>query len=122
LFSIPSIAQNCVGSACNQNNVLGRRKRGVIAQLMEDARKIAEEGVDAEAAVSRKKRQISQNCVGSLCNQNNIASGGHGVGFSGAGFHLPSISQNCVGSACNQNNVLGRRKRDLIAAILDGSR
>merc|ERR1711928_326243 len=113
----PSIAQNCVGSACNQNNVLGRRKRDVVAQLIEEAHKIAEEEVEAEEAVSRKKRQISQNCVGSLCNQNNIAGGGHGV-FSGAGFHLPSISQNCVGSACNQNNLLGRRKREIIAALL----
>merc|ERR1719504_283349 len=56
----PSVAQNCVGSACNQNNVLGRRKREVLAQLIGEARKIAEEGS------SRKKRAISQNCVGSL--------------------------------------------------------
>jgi len=76
--------------------------------------------VEAEEAASRKKRQISQNCVGSLCNQNNVAGGGQGAGvFSGAGFHLPSISQNCVGSVCNQNNLLGRRKREIIAAILD---
>jgi len=102
-----------VGSACNQNNVLGRRKREVLAQLIGEARKIAEEGS------SRKKRAISQNCVGSLCNQNNLASGGEG--FSGAGFSVPSISQNCVGSACNQNNVFGRRKREIVAAILNGS-
>merc|ERR1719504_642422 len=56
----PSIAQNCVGSACNQNNVLGRKKREVLTQLIVEARKIAEEGS------SRKKRAISQNCVGSL--------------------------------------------------------
>jgi len=114
-----------VGSACNQNNVLGRRKREVLAHLIEEARKIAEAEVEAEEAATRKKRQaaISQNCVGSLCNQNNIASGGHGVGgfsgFSGAGFSVPSIAQNCVGSACNQNNVLGRKKREIIAALLN---
>jgi len=116
----PSIAQNCVGSACNQNNVLGRKKREVLAHLIEEARKIAEAEVEAEEAATRKKRQaISQNCVGSLCNQNNIASGGlHGLGGGFTGF-TGGISQNCVGSACNQNNVLGRKKREIIAAILD---
>jgi len=117
----PSIAQNCVGSACNQNNVLGRRKREVLTHLIEEARKIAEEEVEAEEADARKKReaQISQNCVGSLCNQNNIASGGlHGLGGGFTGFS-GGISQNCVGSACNQNNVLGRKKREIIAAILN---
>jgi len=117
----PSIAQNCVGSACNQNNVLGRRKREVLTHLIEEARKIAEEEVEAEEADARKKReaQISQNCVGSLCNQNNIASGGlHGLGGGFTGF-TGGISQNCVGSACNQNNVLGRKKREIIAAILN---
>merc|ERR1712192_284300 len=53
----PSIAQNCVGSACNQNNVLGRKKREVLAHLIEEARKIAEEEVEAEEAVSRRKRE-----------------------------------------------------------------
>jgi len=116
----PSIAQNCVGSACNQNNVLGRRKREVLTHLIEEARKIAEEEVEAEEAATRKKRQaISQNCVGSFCNQNNIASGGlHGLGGGFTGF-TGGISQNCVGSSCNQNNVLGRKKREIIAAILN---
>jgi len=110
-----SIAQNCAHGACNQNNVLhGRRKREVIAQLIEEARKIAEEEVEAEEAVSRKKRQISQNIVNGIGNQNNVASGGHA-------FQFPSISQNCAHGACNQNNVLGRRKREIIAAILDES-
>jgi len=124
LFQVPSISQNCANGACNQNNVLhGRRKREVIAQLIEEARKIAEEEVEAEEAISRKKRGISQNCVNGACNQNNVASGGHGAGlqFSGPAFQFPSISQNCANGACNQNNVLGRRKREIIAAILDES-
>merc|ERR1719318_2139769 len=53
----PSIAQNCANGACNQNNVL-RRKREVLAHLLEEARKIAEEEVEAEEAISRRKREV----------------------------------------------------------------
>jgi len=123
LSQVSSISQNCANGACNQNNVLnGRRKREVIAQLIEEARKIAEEEVEVEEAISRKKRQISQNIVNGIGIQNNVASGGHaGAQFSGPAFQFPSISQNCANGVCNQNNVLGRRKREIIAAILDES-
>jgi len=56
----PSIAQNCINGACNQNNVL-RRKREVLAHLLEEARKIAEEEVEAEEAISRRKREEGLN-------------------------------------------------------------
>merc|ERR1719318_1169967 len=56
----PSIAQNCANGACNQNNVL-RRKREVLAHLLEEARKIVEEEVEAEEAISRKKREEGLN-------------------------------------------------------------
>jgi len=56
----PSIAQNCINGACNQNNVL-RRKREVLAHLLEEARKIAEEEMEAEEAISRRKREEGLN-------------------------------------------------------------
>jgi len=61
----PSIAQNCINGACNQNNVL-RRKREVLAHLLEEARKIAEEEVEAEEAISRRKREEGLNDDGCL--------------------------------------------------------
>ena len=120
--------QNCAGSQCNQNN-FGRRKREVVAKLIEEALKIAEdeeaaERQEAEAVHSQEKREAQvQNCQGSSCNQNNLGGGfaGLGAGFPvgggfGAGFG-GGATQNCVGSQCNQNN--GRRKREIIAALLE---
>merc|ERR1712192_391762 len=49
--------------------------------------------------------QITQNCAGSHCGQNNV------------GSPAGPIAQNCQGSACVQNNV-GRRKREIVAEIL----
>ena len=55
------ISQNCVGSSCNQNN-FGRRKREVVAKLLEEAHKVANEQAEAEAleeTQSRKKRSFT---------------------------------------------------------------
>merc|ERR1719341_3245701 len=54
------ISQNCVGSACSQTN-FGRRKREVVAKLLEEAHKVAEEQAEAEAleTQSRKKRSFT---------------------------------------------------------------
>jgi len=140
------VAQNCVGAACEQNNI-GRRKREIMAEILADAveavgrqERSAPAGHHGHPAnvqhqespqhrgSSHLKRSadpqhISQNCAGSHCNQHNIATGlgsaGH-AGFS-AGF-FPSIAQNCVGSACNQNNVLGRRKREVLAHLIEEAR
>ena len=49
--------------------------------------------------------QISQNCAGAQCNQNNV------------GNPAGPIAQNCVGAHCAQNNI-GRRKREIVAEIL----
>merc|ERR1719283_729945 len=54
--------QNCVGSQCNQNNLLGRRKREIadaVNQLAEDM--LVEEinhAVHKEAEEQRKRREI----------------------------------------------------------------
>jgi len=61
----PSIAQNCINGVCNQNNVL-RRKREVLTHLIEEARKIVEEEVEAEEAISRRKREEGLNDDGCL--------------------------------------------------------
>jgi len=164
------VAQNCVGAACEQNNI-GRRKREIMAEILADAveavgrqERSAPAGhhghpADAQHQESPQHRgsshlrrsadpqHISQNCAGSHCNQNNIAAGlgsaGHAgfsagpgsaghTGFSAgpgsaghAGFSagfFPYIAQNCVGSACNQNNVLGRRKREVLAHLIEEAR
>merc|ERR1712192_364464 len=152
------VAQNCVGAACEQNNI-GRRKREIMAEILADAveavgrqERSAPAGhhghpADAQHQESPPHRgsshlrrsadpqHISQNCAGSHCNQNNIAAGlgsaGHagfsaGPGSAGhAGFSagfFPYIAQNCVGSACNQNNVLGRRKREVLAHLIEEAR
>jgi len=71
-----------------------------------------EDSHDEHHGKDKREAQI-QNCVGSQCNQNNIATGGF------SSFFPQSIAQNCVGSACNQNNLLGRKKRALIQAFID---
>jgi len=66
---------------------------------------------DEHHGKDKREAQI-QTCIGSQCNQNNIA-----TGFSSFSFPQP-IAQNCFGSACNQNNI-GRKKRALIQAFID---
>jgi len=109
-------SQNCFGSACNQNN-FGKKKRDADPQ--------------------------SQNCFGSACNQNNFGKKKReileainslteemleGEEAAAVGVAEEDVdeererrdadaqTQNCVGSFCNQNN--GRKKRDIIAALL----
>ena len=102
------ISQNCEGSTCIQNNV-GRKKREIVDAI----NSLTEEVLEAEEAEKREiqkreaEAQISQNCVGGICGQNNVAAN--------AGTR---ISQNCLTSACIQNNF-GRRKREVIAKLLE---
>merc|ERR1712242_446 len=115
-------AQNCVGALCNQNN-FGRKKRQ-IAEMIESLTKevMEDENLDVEETpLERETREAeaepqfgsftaSQNCAGSNCNQNNFGSQPQFGNFDAA--------QNCVGSNCNQNNF-GRKKREVIAALLE---
>jgi hypothetical protein len=102
------ISQNCEGSTCIQNNV-ARKKREIVDAI----NSLTEEVLEAEEAEKREiqkreaEAQISQNCVGGICGQNNVAAN--------AGTR---ISQNCLTSACIQNNF-GRRKREVIAKLLE---
>ena len=79
--------QNCVGSACNQNN-FWRKKR----EIAEAINALTEDVLEAEdeADVVEPKSKIDADAQ----------------------------SQNCFGSSCNQNNF-GRRKREVIAALLE---
>ena len=104
-----------------------RKKREIvdaINALAEEALQV-EKQEEAEAIEIQKREADAQvqNCQGSSCNQNNLGGGfaGFGAGFPaaggfGAGFG-GGATQNCVGSQCNQNN--GRRKREIIAALLE---
>jgi len=119
-------AQNCVGALCNQNN-FGRKKRQ-IAEMIESLTKevMEDENLDVEETpIERETREAeaepqfggftaSQNCAGSNCNQNNFGSNPG----SQPQFGNFDAAQNCVGSNCNQNNF-GRKKREVIAALLE---
>jgi len=84
--------QNCQGSVCNQNN-LGRKKRQIaeaINALTAEVLEAEDEAVAEDAADLKVKRDADADAQ----------------------------SQNCFGSSCNQNNF-GRRKREVIAALLE---
>merc|ERR1712000_302924 len=135
-------SQNCFGSACSQNN-FGKKKRDVI----EAAEVLESEDVDeADEGQEKERRDAdpqSQNCFGSACNQNNFGKKKReileainslteemleGEEAAAVGVAEDDVdeererrdadaqTQNCVGSFCNQNN--GRKKRDIIAALL----
>merc|ERR1712183_897907 len=89
--------QNCVGSTCNQNN-FGRKKRQIAEMIESLTKEVMEEenSEEEEAHVEREKREAeAEPQFGSFI-----------------------ASQNCVGSSCNQNNF-GRKKREVIAALLE---
>merc|ERR1719431_1902754 len=122
--------QNCAFSNCNQNN-FGRRRRQILEEIL------AEVEADEDAKVV--KRQV-QNCVGSACNQNNFGRKKREIAEAINALTTDVLeaeddavedveepkskrdadpqSQNCFGSSCNQNNF-GRRKREVIAALLE---
>jgi len=84
--------QNCQGSVCNQNN-LGRKKRQIaeaINALTAEVLEAEDEAVAEDFADLKVKRDADADAQ----------------------------SQNCFGSSCNQNNF-GRRKREVIAALLE---
>jgi len=85
-----SQVQNCVGSQCTQNN-LGRKKR----QIAEAINALTTEVLEAE------DKAVAEDAVDSVSKRDADAQ-----------------SQNCFGSSCNQNNF-GRRKREVIAALLE---
>jgi len=82
--------QNCQGSECTQNN-LGRKKR----QIADAINALTAEVLEAE------DKAVAEDAVDSVSKRDADAQ-----------------FQNCFGSACNQNNF-GRRKREVIAALLE---
>merc|ERR1712192_139453 len=85
---------------------MGRKKREIadaILALTEETMQAEKKGITKREADA----QITQNCAGSNCAQNNVGAGNIGI----------SISQNCVGAACIQNNLLGRKRREIVDAI-----
>jgi len=128
--------QNCQGSTCSQNN-LGRKKRQIaeaIHALAVDVLEAEDEAVTDDVVEPISKRQV-QTCVGSSCNQNNFGRKKRQIAeaidalttdvledeneaVAKAKRDAEAQSQNCFGgSGCNQNNF-GRRKREVIAALL----
>ena len=74
-----------------------------------EAEELARDVAKREAEAQFVGFTASQNCVGSLCNQNNL-------GQAGAQFGGFTAAQNCVGALCNQNNF-GRKKRQIAEMI-----
>merc|ERR1712000_796429 len=133
--------QTCVGSSCNQNN-FGRKKRQIAEAIHALTVDVLESEDHPDGAVtdevvepvSKVKRQV-QTCVGSSCNQNNFGRKKRQIAeaidaltadvledeneaVAKAKRDAEAQSQNCFGgSGCNQNNF-GRRKREVIAALL----
>merc|ERR1712086_446692 len=107
-----------------EKNNAGSKKRGVVAEVIEEVRKISHQNkyvgsgqhathpptttADGGGHVKREADPQSFNCQGSRCTQNNA----------GSNQALSSATLNCAGSACTQNNE-GRRKREVIAAFLE---
>merc|ERR1712000_161937 len=126
--------QNCQFSSCTQNN-FGRKRRQILEEILAEV-EAAEVAVTDEVVepVSKAKRQV-QTCVGSSCNQNNFGRKKRQIAeaidaltadvledenkaVAKAKRDAEAQSQNCFGgSGCNQNNF-GRRKREVIAALL----
>merc|ERR1712086_380192 len=113
-----------VEESAREKNNAGSKKRGVVAEVIEEVRKLSHQrkygGGGGQHAthppattanggghVKREADPQSFNCQGSRCTQNNA----------GSSQVLSSATLNCVGSACTQNNA-GRRKREVIAAFL----
>merc|ERR550519_2726553 len=150
--------QNCVGSLCNQNN-FGRKRREILEEILSEveaeesaieiaalreAEELAREVAKREAEAQFGGFTATQNCVGSLCNQNNFGRKKRQIAEmiesltkevmeeensevvdretreaeAEAQFGSFTASQNCLGSTCNQNNF-GRKKREVIAALLE---
>jgi len=84
-------SQNCFGSSCNQNN-FGKKKREIVDAINSLTAEVLvnddDDSVDEVVEAQEKERRDAD-----------------------------PQSQNCFGSSCNQKNF-GRRKRDIIAAIL----
>jgi len=99
-----SATQNCVGSQCQQNNAQGLTEDfngGSAQNCFESQCQPTIQNGNAQGQGGGEHTGsggfVTQNCVGSQCQQNNAKElGGH---FSG------SIAQNCVGSLCEQNNA-----------------
>merc|ERR1712086_489500 len=110
-------------NAREKNNAGSRKKRGVVAEVIEEVRKISHQNkyggggqhathppattANGGGHVKREADPQSFNCQGSRCTQNNA----------GSSQAISSATLNCAGSACTQNNA-GRRKREVIAAYL----
>merc|ERR1712212_1080674 len=97
-----SATQNCAGgSNCNQNN-FGRKKREIAEMIDSLTSDVLEADVEEEEKknVDRETREAEP----------------QGLGV--RPFGIFSATQNCVGSNCNQNSF-GRKKREVIAALLE---
>merc|ERR1712112_538483 len=127
--------QNCQFSSCTQNN-FGRKRRQILEEILAEV-EADEDGALTDEVVDpvlKAKRQV-QTCVGSSCNQNNFGRKKRQIAeaidalttevledeneaVAKAKRDAEAQSQNCFGgSGCNQNNF-GRRKREVIAALL----